>query len=498
MDKKSSEDLGVTPNHLDRIPSVEKGSIIDLDERRLRAQGHKSELERSFSWLGALSLAYSISNSWLTYASSFGLVLVYGGGVTALFAVIIAGFAQWIVFLGLGELCSAFPSEGGQYHFAYILAPPKTRNFAAYVTGMITIVAWWIGTCSGTLYTAISAFGCAAAWFPEFAQERYQVYLCYIGVIILSQSDKSRTIVIPIYTIKQKYLDYMTKSATAFSLIGFALTVALSLGMADGDYAPGSILVDNRGVSGWNAGTGWLLSIAAALYCYSANGAVAHISEELPHPERKVPQVLNMAMVMGLVIVVPWTIAILFSIDDMAAVQTSFLPSFEVFYQATKSKSAATAVQAYLTFLYYTCIPSQWVTCSRITWAFARDQGLPFSQYWQHIDTKRGIPWRTTLLSAGFCLVYGLLYVASTAAFNSIINAMCLMLNLSYVIPQAILLKQGRDKLPNRYFNLGRFGNAPVIVGLFGLICLLWIERRTKFNGPKIDWDVLNESNQVS
>ncbi|KAM0541007.1 hypothetical protein ACHAPJ_013407 [Fusarium lateritium] len=502
MDKKSSEDLGATPNHLDCIPSVEKGSIIDLDERRLRAQGHKSELERSFSWLGALSLAYSISNSWLTYASSFGLVLVYGGGVTALFAVNIAGFAQWIVFLGLGELCSAFPSEGGQYHFAYILAPPKTRNFAAYVTGMITIIAWWIGTCSGTLYTAISAFGCAAAWFPDFAQERYQ-----------------------------KYLDYMTKSATAFSLVGFALTVALSLGMADGDYAPGSILVDNRGVSGWNAGTGWLLSIAAALYCYSANGAVAHISEELPHPERKVPQVLNMAMVMGLVIVVPWTIAILFSIDDMAAVQTSFLPSFEVFYQATKSKSAATAVQAYLTFLYYTCIPSQWVTCSRITWAFARDQGLPFSQYWQHVDAKRGIPWRTTLLSAGFCLVYGLLYVASTAAFNSIINAMCLMLNLSYVIPQAILLKEGRDKLPNRYFNLGRFGyavnvysviflivigvifclpqthpttinsmnyNAPVIVGLFALICLLWVERRNKFHGPNIDWDVLNESNQVS
>lgn len=57
MDKKSSEDLdGVAP--LDRAPSVSKGSIINADDRRLRAQGHKAELERSFSWLGALSLAY--------------------------------------------------------------------------------------------------------------------------------------------------------------------------------------------------------------------------------------------------------------------------------------------------------------------------------------------------------------------------------------------------------------------------------------------------------
>ncbi|KAH6892612.1 amino acid/polyamine transporter I, partial [Thelonectria olida] len=522
MDKKATEDLGTRP--VDRVPSVEKGSVVDLDEQRLRAQGHKAELERSFSWLGAISLAYSISNSWLTYASTFGLVLIYGGGVTALFALIIAAAAQWIVFLGLGELCSAFPSSGGQYHFVYIVAPQKTRNFAAYVTGAINIIAWWICTCSGVIYTAISAFGCAAAWFPSFAQERYQIYLCYLGVIVLS--------LVPIYTIKQKYIDYMTKSATGFSLVGMVLTIAVCLGMASGDYAPGSIILENRGISGWNAGTGWLLSIAAALYCYAANGAVTHIAEELPNPGHKLPQVLqlprNMSMAMGVVIVIPWTVAILFSIQDLEAVQASFLPSFEVFYQATGSKSAATALQAYLTFLYYTCIPSQWVTCSRITWAFARDQGLPFASYWQHIDAKRGIPWRTTVLSAVFCAIYGLIYVASTAAFNSIINATCLMLNLSYIIPQAILLTQGRNKLPSRTFDLGRWGymvnlysvlfltvigvvfclpqtnptsinsmnyNAPVLVVLFVLICILWIERRHKFNGPEIDWDLLNEVN---
>ncbi|EMT72455.1 amino acid/polyamine transporter I [Fusarium oxysporum II5] len=520
MDKKSSEDLGQA-EITNRAPSIGKGSIIDADDRRLRAQGHKAELERSFSWLGALALAYSISNSWLTYASSFGLVLIYGGGVTTLFALLIAAAAQWIVFLGLAELCSAFPSSGGQYHFTYIIASPKTRNFGAYVTGSINILAWWITTCSGLIYTAISAFGCAAAWFPDFAQQRYQVYLCYLGITVLS--------LIPIYTIKQRYLDFMTESTTGFSLIGMVLTISVCLGMADGDYAPGTIILENRGISGWNAGTGWLLSIAAALYCFAANGAVTHIAEELPNPGRKLPQILSMSMAMGVVIVIPWTVAMLFSIKDMQAVQSSFLPSFEVFYQATGSKAAATGLQAYLTFLYYTCIPSQWVTCSRITWAFARDQGLPFAEYWQHIDPKRGIPWRTTLLSAAFCAVYGLIYVASTTAFNSIINATCLMLNLSYVIPQGVLLTQGRDKLPRRVFNLGKLGyavnlysvvfmivigvvfclpqtnpttagsmnyNAPVIVGLFTIVCLLWIERRSKFNGPHIDWDLLNEANE--
>ncbi|KAG5761389.1 hypothetical protein H9Q72_010493 [Fusarium xylarioides] len=503
MDKKSSQDLDrVEP--INRAPS---GSIIDADDRRLRAQGHKAELERSFSWLGALSLAYSISNSWLTYASSFGLVLIYGGGVTTLFALLIAAAAQWIVFLGLAELCSAFPSSGGQYHFTYIIASSKTRNFGAYVTGSINILAWWITTCSGLIYTAISAFGCAAAWFPDFAQQRYQVYLCYLGITVLSPIPRLHD------RIDYRILPHWNGTHH----------------MADGDYAPGTIILENRGISGWNTGTGWLLSIAAALYCFAANGAVTHIAEELPNPGRKLPQVLNMSMAMGVVIVIPWTVAMLYSIKDLSAVQSSFLPSFEVFYQATGSKAAATGLQAYLTFLYYTCIPSQWVTCSRITWAFARDQGLPFSEYWQHIDPKRGIPWRTTLLSAAFCALYGLIYVASTTAFNSIINATCLMLNLSYVIPQGVLLTQGRGKLPRRAFNLGKLGfavnlysvvfmivigvvfclpqtnpttagsmnyNAPVVVGLFTIVCLLWIERRSKFNGPHIDWDLLNEANE--
>jgi choline transport protein len=99
-------------------------------------------------------------------------------------------------------------------------------------------------------------------------------------------------------------------------------------------------------------------------------------------------------------------------------------------------------------------------------------QGLPFAEYWQHIDPKRGIPWRTTLLSAAFCAVYGLIYVASTTAFNSIINATCLMLNLSYVIPQGVLLTQGRDKLPRRAFSLGKLGYA---VNLYSVVFMIVI-----------------------
>lgn len=95
--------------------------------------------------------------------------------------------------------------------------------------------------------------------------------------------------------------------------------------------------------------------------------------------------------------------------------------------------------------------------------------GLPFSKYWSVVDEKLGIPVRTTLLSAGFCAIYGLLYIASTQAFNSIINTAVLMLNITYVVPQGILAIRGRTRLPARYYDLGPWGYG---VNVFSV---LWV-----------------------
>lgn len=54
------------------------------------------------------------------------------------------------------------------------------------MVGIINVVAWWVTTSSGAIYTAISAFGIFTFWDPEFAAQRWQVYLCYLLVILLT------------------------------------------------------------------------------------------------------------------------------------------------------------------------------------------------------------------------------------------------------------------------------------------------------------------------
>ena len=113
------------------------------------------------------------------------------------------------------------------------------------------------------------------------------------------------------------------------------------------------------------------------------------------------------------------------------------------------------------------------------------------------------------------------------------ISAAIVFLQTSCVIPQAILLYRGRDRvLPERYFNLGRLGpviNATAVawvvflnvvyciptatpvtaqnmsyvsvvcVGLVSFVVLLWFTtKRGVFKGPRIDYDLLKERREAA
>jgi len=176
-------------------------------------------------------------------------------------------------------------------------------------------------------------------------------------------------------------------------------------------------------------------------------------------------------------------------------------------------------------------MPPQFIASGRIAWAFARDGGLPFSKYFAHVDTKMKFPARATLLALGFIGLYGLLYLASSTAFNSILTSAVLFSNITLTAPQTLLLLVGRNKaLPDRPFKLGYVGTfcnifstlwlpvlvvlvcmppslpvtvgsmnytSPILVGLSLIIIGGWYHSGHQFEGPEIDWDMLNIGNRM-
>lgn len=174
--------------------------------------------------------------------------------------------------------------------------------------------------------------------------------------------------------------------------------------------------------------------------------------------------------------VIPWTLAFLLSTNDLDAVASSTFPIIEVYQQALNNRSGATFLAAWLLVVYFGSVVSVVATTGRLTWAFARDNGLPCSRIFAKISPTLQMPVNATIASSVFVACYGAIYVGSTTAFNSFISMSILSLNVTYAIPQGIVFFRGRDKvLPHsRQFNLGK------IFGPFcNIFCVCWVSLYT-------------------
>ncbi|CUM68461.1 uncharacterized protein PRCAT00006186001 [Priceomyces carsonii] len=494
----------------------------------LQATNIKSELPKKFSLLSSIGHGFNITNSWIGYLSSFAISLTYGGPRLVIFSLIIGVVFQWIIVAGLAEIASTYVTSGGQYHYVYLMAPKKTRRFASFITGWMSSIGWMIELVSAVAVSANGLIGVILFWAPSFELNSWKTYLIYLASMIVS--------VLPL-VLFPKNLPQVTTFTLFFSLLGCVITFIVCLSMQTHNLA--SFVFNNAGMteysSGWNAGPAWLLGSCNAMYAFIGVDSATHIAEEVVvtksvNPGNIVPLTMNATLIIGFMSVFPLMIALLFGMTDIDAVLSSSCPSLELFYQNTNNKAVATFLQVWLTIVLFCASIGGWVTNSRLTYVLARDNAMPFSKYFQVIDSKMQLPFRAIIFAGVFVTLYGLLYFASTTAFNSIISSSVLGLNISYVIPQGLYLFRGRKFNIARVFDLGPIAGpiiniaalglivvigvfdcfpyslpvtasgmnyvAPVLIGLFVILILLWFLLGKGFAGPEVDLKKLNALNK--
>jgi len=105
-------------------------SLVD-DAAALAALGHRQELQRNFSMLSMLGLAFAILNTWTALSASLTLALPSGGPSAVVWGLIVAGVFNLTLGASMAEFLSAYPTAGGQYHWAALISPPgwsRVRN----------------------------------------------------------------------------------------------------------------------------------------------------------------------------------------------------------------------------------------------------------------------------------------------------------------------------------------------------------------------------------
>ena len=114
------------------------------------------------------------------------------------------------------------------------------------------------------------------------------------------------------------------------------------------------------------------------------------MSEEVRNARVVVPKALMVSVVINGLLGFGILVGLLFcvgSIPDALDSETGF--SFiEVFTQALNSKSFATGLVSLVLFIFMFCAVACLAATSRLTWAFARDNGLPLSFLIKRVGTR--------------------------------------------------------------------------------------------------------------
>ncbi|KAH0843808.1 hypothetical protein FOPE_09143 [Fonsecaea pedrosoi] len=130
-------------------------------------------------------------------------------------------------------------------------------------------------------------------------------------------------------------------------------------------------------------------------------------------------------------------IAILFCIGDIdnARSNPTGFPFIEIFKQALKSNGGATALASIVLSLMIFATIAVLAAASRMTWAFARDNGLPGSRFISQVNPRTRLPLYSVALSVLITLLLGLINNGSFAAFNAVASLVVSGYLGSYTLP---------------------------------------------------------------
>jgi choline transport protein len=157
---------------------------------------------------------------------------------------------------------------------------------------------------------------------------------------------------------------------------------------------------------------------------------------------------------------------VLNSLDDV--VSSSAGPLLEIFYQSTNSPAGSICLMMFpLVCLLFAGIGIM-TTSSRMTYAFARDGGLPFSKHLAKVHRSLDVPLYALIFTTFWVIIFGCIFLGSSSAFNAIISASVVAVEITYAIPPLIHCIRGRKLLPEtRSFKLPAwFGWCCNLVGL--------------------------------
>lgn len=130
------------------------------------------------------------------------------------------------------------------------------------------------------------------------------------------------------------------------------------------------------------------------------------MSEEVKDASSVAPRAMFWAYVLNIPLAFATMLVLLFSLSDPSAATTEVVfPFLYVLSTSSLSVAGQTGIVAIILVLLLMIGTSCFASTSRQAFAFARDDGFPWSEWLKRVDPRLGVPVNSCWLTCGFTLV---------------------------------------------------------------------------------------------
>lgn len=435
----------------------------EQDQADLARFGYAQELFRGMGGFSNFAVSFSIISILTGAVTLFGYGLEMGGPLEMTLGWPLATVFTLTVAASMAELCSAYPTSGGMYHWAADLGGPAWGWFTAWLN-IFGLVAAQAGINYSCAQFVLPFLGVASS---------YRNLMLMFGFILLTQGALNHWGV--------KLVAILNDLSVTVHIVGVLVVVAALLFLAPRqpvEFLAQAVNSNGRNPYWW----AFVLGLLQAQWTYTGFDASAHLAEETEDPRRRAPWgiVLSVAVagVVGYLLILGLTLAIRTIPEALGAKdgQGNAIPAAIAILQQALGARAGNAMAALASVAMWFCGLSCVTSASRGVYSLARDHGTPFSEALRWVSPRHGTP------APAIWLFVATSFVAMiwTGAVPIVTSLSTVALYAAYIIPVFLGWRARRNgsHWPRQApWSLGRHGGwvNMVAMAFTGFICFVLV-----------------------
>ncbi|KAL1311577.1 hypothetical protein AAFC00_001694 [Neodothiora populina] len=448
------------------------------EDAALEKMGYQAELKRSFNLLSMIGFCFSIVTCWSALSGVLIIGAESGGPPVMVWSWLgVCAFSLAVAY-SMAEMCSAYPVAGGQYSWAAILAPRKWARGFSYVCGWFMLTGILAMGAVNNFITAEFILGVAVLNNPDYVITRWQTTLVAYGVAFVGLGFN---VFLP------QLLHKVSRFFLIWNICSFVIIIVTILACNDHKQSASFVFKDFQNFTGF--GTAYtailgLLQTAFGMCCYDAP---SHMTEEIVNARKEAPRAIVLSVWIGAATGFVFLIAACFCIGSIEGVAGSAtgVPILQIFYDSTGSVAGSSCLTVLLIVIDIGCANALTAEGGRAVYAFARDNGLPFSKVWSKVDAKKQIPVFAILLTVLVQIALNSIYFGTVTGFNTVVSIATEGFYVSYAMPLLVRVLSrlsGKETPLEGPWSLGRWS---LLVNIIGLLYLLFTS--ITFNFPTVN-----------